>query len=115
MVKKFVIQIFLAYVAIVLFLTILLSLKFLSDLSDCSDRKDKDITASVYPHDTGRENYDPWNVNDHPVSYNHDNLREKKKRDLAKPIIIPPQKSTETKNVKYGEYYMVKVKVKCSN
>eukprot|EP00794_Sanderia_malayensis_P005387 gene5387-6060_t len=49
---------------------------------DVVNRKDK---RPVYPHDSARKGHDPWNVNDHPVTYNHEKiyLEEKRRSDLS--------------------------------
>ena len=74
---KFVFHLFLGYVAFMLFGTIWLCTKYLADLADCN----KDVNHdSEFPHQKENLMVDPWNVNDHPVSYANNYPAQKKKR-----------------------------------
>lgn len=77
---KFVLRLFLLYVSGVLFVTILLCVKFLADLSECADSKE---SRSQFPHLPQREQHDPWNVNEHFVSFHHQAVYRKERSNLV--------------------------------
>ena len=60
-----------------LFGTIWLCTKYLSDLAEC---KDGLSFNSEFPHQSDKATIDPWNVNDHPVSYSNGYVSQKKRR-----------------------------------
>ena len=83
-------RIFVGYLSFVIFGGVLLSFKLLADFSNCEQSTPN---QAIHPHETGRVHIDPWNVNDHPVSYAHGQTYNKEKRDVVKfqpqPLIIP--------------------------
>ena len=74
---KLILQLFLGYISLMLFGTIWLCTKYLSDLADC---KGSVGFNSEFPHQNGKAVIDPWNVNDHPVSYANSYVSQKKRR-----------------------------------
>lgn len=74
---KLILRLFLGYVSLMLFGTIWLCTKYLSDIADCK----RDVSfSSEFPHQNGKAVIDPWNVNDHPVSYANSFVSQKKRR-----------------------------------
>ncbi|XP_065071639.1 beta-1,4-galactosyltransferase 7-like [Rhopilema esculentum] len=90
-------RIFLGYVSFVIFGGVLLSFKLLADFSNCEQSTPN---QAIHPHEIGRVHIDPWNVNDHPVSYAHGQAYNKEKRDAVRfqpqPLISA---NKETKNI----------------
>ena len=98
MARTNVFHLFLGYVALILFGSIWLSLKYLSDLADCQENSKKE--QSSFPHESDIVHNDPWNVNDHHVTYGHRELYEKKRRGIVKPNTEPPLQRQKGKYVR---------------
>lgn len=62
----------------ILFGTVLLCTKYLADLADLNGNVNQD---SKFPHNRDTIAIDPWNVNDHPVSFSNDHAVIKRKRN----------------------------------